>query len=109
MYEWGRLYGFAGLNTSAIHCLLNACIIHLLHVPTLRATENLKYAVEIYQSIASRRGWAETSLQLLRGLVKTWDIVLGPEIKNILYCGPGSTSTSSQLQTHLLDPLRTLV
>lgn len=108
-----QLYGLDGLLTFQLHCLLAACTIHIIKLPSISATTQLAASCNSFQDMVKHNGWATGSLDIIRGLVQKWKIVLPLEVEAALYRdedAPGSTggnSPSSLAMSPELDPTTT--
>ncbi|KAF1980896.1 hypothetical protein K402DRAFT_425854 [Aulographum hederae CBS 113979] len=80
-----RLYGLSGFYTFQLHCILTACTIHIINLPTIAATTRLTDACNHFQDLVHRNAWAGHSLDTLRGLVDRWKIILPSEVETALY------------------------
>ena len=80
-----NIYGLSGIYMFQVHCLLTACTIHILNVPTISATRHLTQAANIMQELISRNEWARSALVILRGLAEKWRLVLPLEVEEALY------------------------
>lgn len=100
-----RLYDLVGIYTFQVHCLLTACTIHIINVPTISSTNYLTAACDSFQDLVHRNEWATGSLNIIKGLVQKWNIILPIEAETALYrnqevlssfdFGSGSGSQSS--------------
>lgn len=82
-----RHYDLFGIFTFQTHCLLTACAIHIINVPTISATRYLVDACNIFQHLVHHNDWAKDALNILRGLVRKWNIILPCEAEEALYRG----------------------
>lgn len=92
--EHYTLYGLSGIYMFQVHCLLTACTIHIINVPTISANRHLTRACNIFQELISRNEWARSSLVILRGLAEKWRLVLPLEVEEAMYRdigGPGNS------------------
>ncbi|KAF2757070.1 hypothetical protein EJ05DRAFT_501611 [Pseudovirgaria hyperparasitica] len=80
-----RMYGLSGLYTFQVHCLLTACTIHIINIPAIASSTYLTAACNSFQDLVTRNEWAVGSLNIIRGLVQKWNIVLPIEAENALY------------------------
>ena len=80
-----NIYGLSGIYMFQVHCLLTACTIHILNVPTISATRHLTQAANIMQELIPRNEWARSALIILRGLAEKWRLVLPLEVEEALY------------------------
>lgn len=104
-----RLYDLVGIYTFQVHCLLTACTIHIINVPTISSTNYLTAACDSFQDLVHRNEWATGSLNIIKGLVQKWNIILPIEAETALYrnqevlssfdFGSGSGSQSSPSPT----------
>lgn len=78
------LYGLAGIYMFQVHCLLSACTIHIVNLPTIAATKYFTAACNTFQDLVSRNEWAKSSLTILRGLVEKWGLILPQEAEEAL-------------------------
>jgi len=104
-----NIYGLSGIYMFQVHCLLTACTIHILNVPTISATRHLTQAANIMQELIPRNEWARSALIILRGLAEKWRLVLPLEVEEALYRdigGPGQ-DTVSRSGSMLPSPDRT--
>ncbi|KAF2810451.1 uncharacterized protein BDZ99DRAFT_312358 [Mytilinidion resinicola] len=100
-----RLYDLVGIHTFQVHCLSTACTIHIINVPTISSTKYLTAACNSFQDLVHRNEWATGSLNIIKGLVQKWNIILPLEAETALYrnqdtisnfdFGSGSQSASS--------------
>ncbi|KAK3080667.1 hypothetical protein LTS18_014268 [Coniosporium uncinatum] len=79
------LYGLASLYTFQLHCLLTACTIHIINLPTIASTKRLATACESFQGLVQRNEWASGSINILKGLVQKWKIILPKEVEQELF------------------------
>lgn len=94
--EHHSVYGLSGIYMFQVHCLLTACTIHIINVPTISANRHLTQACNIFQELISRNEWARSSLVVLRGLAEKWRLVLPLEVEEAMYRdigGPGNPQT----------------
>lgn len=80
-----RLYDIIGIYTFQVHCLLTACTIHIINVPTISSTNYLTAACNSFQDLVHRNEWATGSLNIIKGLVQKWSIILPLEAETALY------------------------
>ncbi|OCL04980.1 hypothetical protein AOQ84DRAFT_299807 [Glonium stellatum] len=80
-----RLYDLVGIYTFQVHCLLTACTIHIINVPTISSTNYLTAACDSFQDLVHRNEWATGSLNIIKGLVQKWNIILPIEAETALY------------------------
>ncbi|TKA73117.1 hypothetical protein B0A49_03413 [Cryomyces minteri] len=111
-----RLYDLAGIYTFQVHCLLTACTIHIINVPALSSTSYLTVACNDFQDLIDRNEWATGSLNIIKGLVQKWNIILPLDAETALYRNAHKTSdfnfgNESQAQiyrpekrSHFLNP-----
>jgi len=78
------LYGLEGIYMFQVHCLLSACTIHIVNLPTIAATKYFTAACNTFQDLFSRNEWARSSLTILRGLVEKWGLILPQEAEEAL-------------------------
>jgi hypothetical protein len=93
-----RIYGLSGIYMFQVHCLLTACTIHVINVPTISATRHLTTACNIFQDLIPRNGWARSAVTILRGLAEKWRLVLPLEVEEAMYRDVGGPPVSSQGQ-----------
>ena len=94
--EHYSIYGLSGIYMFQVHCLLTACTLHIINVPTISATRHLTRACAIFQELIPRNDWARSALVILRGLAEKWRLVLPLEVEEAMYRdvgGPGNTQT----------------
>lgn len=92
--EHHSAYGLSGIYMFQVHCLLTACTLHIINVPTISANRHLTQACNIFQELIHRNEWARSSLVILRGLAEKWRLVLPLEVEEAMYRdigGPGNT------------------
>ncbi|KAF2499221.1 hypothetical protein BU16DRAFT_263766 [Lophium mytilinum] len=80
-----RLYDHVGIHTFQVHCLSTACTIHIINVPTISSTKYLTAACNDFQDLVDRNEWATGSLNIIKGLVQKWNIILPLEAETALY------------------------
>ncbi|KAK5131245.1 hypothetical protein LTR04_004929, partial [Oleoguttula sp. CCFEE 6159] len=90
-----RLYDLAGIYTFQVHCLLTACTIHIINVPALSSTSYLTAACNNFQDLIHRNEWATGSLNIIKGLVQKWNIILPLDAETALYRNAHKTSDFS--------------
>jgi len=94
--EHHSMYGLSGIYMFQVHCLLTACTLHIINVPTISANRHLTQACNIFQELIPRNEWARSSLVVLRGLAEKWRLVLPLEVEEAMYRdigGPGNPQT----------------
>lgn len=79
------MFGYNGLWMFQVHCLLTACTIHIINIPTIAATTRLTAACNSLQNLTDRNQWASSSLKILRGLVEKWNLIIPQEADEALY------------------------
>ncbi|KAF2142065.1 uncharacterized protein K452DRAFT_26023 [Aplosporella prunicola CBS 121167] len=89
-----QLYGLVGIFTFQMHCLLTACTIHIINLPSVSATNHLAFACNSFQDLVKQNAWAAGSLNIIKGLVQKWQIVLPTEVENTLYRNQGDVATA---------------
>ncbi|OCK74707.1 hypothetical protein K432DRAFT_409640 [Lepidopterella palustris CBS 459.81] len=80
-----RLYDLVGIYTFQVHCLITACTIHIINVPTISSTNYLTAACNSFQDLVHCNEWAAGSLNTIKGLVQKWNIILPLEAETSLY------------------------
>ena len=85
-------YNLNGIFTFQIHCLLTSCTIHIINVPTISATDYLTAACNSFQDLTCYNEWAAGSLNIIKGLVQKWGIILPLEAETSLYRNEHTTS-----------------
>ncbi|KAF9629822.1 hypothetical protein BFW01_g3 [Lasiodiplodia theobromae] len=80
-----QLFGLDGIFTFQLHCLLTACTIHIIKLPSISATSHLAAACNSFQDLVKHNQWATSSLDIIRSLVQKWKIVLPLEVEHALY------------------------
>jgi hypothetical protein len=80
-----HLYGLVGIYTFQVHCLLTACTIHVINLPAIASTAYLTAACNSFQDLIPRCEWAAGCLNILKGLVQKWHIILPLEAETALY------------------------
>jgi hypothetical protein len=83
--EHRRLYDKTGIYTFQLHCLLTACTIHIINLPTISSTAYLTTACNHFHDLAPRNAWAASCLSIIKGLVQKWNIILPREPYAALY------------------------
>jgi hypothetical protein len=78
-------FGTTGIYAFQIQCLLSACTIHLVNLPSIASSSNLLAACEAYHALVSRNTWALGSLKLIKELVVKWNIILPGDVEQSLY------------------------
>ena len=96
------LYGNTGIYTFQIQCLLTSCTIHLINLPAISASSYLKTACNTFFHLVSYNTWAYGSVQLIRDLVRKWNIILSGEVEMALY--PPNEDLPPSLMARLDDP-----
>lgn len=86
------LYNLTGIYAFQLHCLLTACTIHIINVPAPASTDRLTKACESFQDLSSKNDWAVGSLNIIKGLVSKWNIILPLETETALYRNAEQTS-----------------
>ncbi|KAF2405323.1 hypothetical protein EJ06DRAFT_525849 [Trichodelitschia bisporula] len=92
--RYRRQYGVAGLHAFQPHCLVAACTIHIVNMPSIASTSYLKAACEILQEMTFRNEWALGGLGMLRAIVRKWGIILPGDVEEALY-GPGAADADA--------------
>lgn len=92
--EHRRLYDTIGIYTFQLHCLLTACTIHIINLPTISSTAYLMAACNHFHDLAPRNNWAASSLSIIKGLVQKWNIILPQEAESALYRRPDDLFTT---------------
>jgi hypothetical protein len=90
-----RMYDLVGINTFQVHCLSTACTIHIINVPTITSTNYLTAACNNFQDLVYRNEWATGSLNIIKGLVQKWNIILAIEAETALYRNHNKLSSFS--------------
>lgn len=80
-----RLYDTVGIYTFQLHCLLTACTIHIINVPAIASTKYLTEACNHFHDLARWNEWAVGSLDIIKGLVHKWKIILPGETELALF------------------------
>lgn len=78
-----------------VHCLLTACTIHIVNLPSISATNHFTEACNTMQDLSSRNAWAGSCLTILRGLVQTWKLILPQQAEQALYRGQEAQDLAS--------------
>lgn len=94
-----QLFGPSGIHMFQVHCLLTACTIHIINLPTISATREFTAACEHLHALIERNAWARSSLLILRGLVRKWSLILPQEAEAALYKELPSNSDDAQAQS----------
>ncbi|KAH7025325.1 fungal-specific transcription factor domain-containing protein [Macrophomina phaseolina] len=89
-----QLYGLNGILTFQIHCLLSACTIHMIKLPSISAADHLAAACNSFQDLVRMNDWATGSLNIIRSLVQKWKIILPLEVEVALYRDQGATTAT---------------
>jgi hypothetical protein len=79
------LYGSTGIYTFHIQCLLAACIMHIINLPAISAAAALTTACKNFHQLIVRNTWALGSLNVIKGLIQKWNIILPGEVEDALY------------------------
>lgn len=85
--EHRTLYGLTGIYMFQVHCLLTACTIHIVNIPSLSSSRYLTYACNTFHDLIPRNEWAKTALETLRGLAEKWRLILPLDVEDALYRG----------------------
>lgn len=94
-------FGMNGLCMFQVHCLLTACTIHIINIPTISATERFTTACICLQELTDRNQWALSCLKILRGLVEKWSLILPQEVEEALYRDVSDQETEAAIgQSH---------
>ena len=93
--EHRRLYDTIGLHTFQLHCLLTACTIHIINLPTISSTGYLTAACNDFHDLIARNNWAASSLSIIKGLVQKWNIILPQSAESALYRQPDDLFTTA--------------
>jgi len=80
-----RLYHTVGIYTFQLHCLLTACTIHIINLPAIASTACLTAACNHFHDLARWNEGANGSLDIIKGLVQKWSIILPIEVETALY------------------------
>lgn len=112
-----KLYGLIGIFTFEVHCLMTACTIHVVNLPTIAAARYLTDSCRHFHDLTSQNEWATGSLNIIKGLVQKWNIILPIETENVLYqnsaklsnfklVGPtrSAEGSRSEKKSHFLNP-----
>lgn len=78
------IYGLRGIYMFQTHCLLAACTIHIINIPSISATRHFTEACNTFQELIPRNEWARSSLKVLRSLVEKWGLILPLEAEEAL-------------------------
>jgi hypothetical protein len=79
------LYGPTGIYTFHVQCLLAACTMHIINLPAISAATALTAASISFHKLIPRNTWALGSLNVIKGLVQKWNIILPGEVEEALY------------------------
>jgi hypothetical protein len=94
-----RYYGTVGIYTFQLHCLLTACTIHIIYTPAIASTTFLTNACNQFHELAKWNEWATGSLNIIKGLVSKWGIVLPAETELALYRNHGDMAEGNLEET----------
>ncbi|KAI9695758.1 MAG: hypothetical protein M1820_008430 [Bogoriella megaspora] len=78
------MYGITGICTFQLNCLLTASTIHLVNTPSTESSQYLLAACNHFRAMIGRTAWAVGSLNVIRGLVRKWKLVLPKEVEEAL-------------------------
>jgi hypothetical protein len=92
-----QLYDTTGIYTFQLHCLLTACTIHIINIPTISSTAYLTAACNHFHDLIPRNEWAAGSLSIIKGLVQKWNIILPQEAEAALYRNHANLEEPSML------------
>ena len=87
-----QLYDTTGIYTFQLHCLLTACTIHIVNLPTQQSAAYLTGACNHFHDLVALNEWATGSLAIIKGLVKKWNVILPQECELALYRNHASLS-----------------
>ncbi|KAB8337010.1 hypothetical protein FH972_021314 [Carpinus fangiana] len=112
MHEHARLYQRKGIYMFQVHCLLSACTIHIINIPSIQATRQFTEACNTFQELIPGNEWARSCLHVLRNLVEKWNLILPLEAEEALcrdqYSQKSVSNTSSLSDVprllHATDP-----
>jgi hypothetical protein len=79
------LYGVTGLYTFHVQCLLAACTIHIINLPAISSSVALTAACNQFHKLIPHNTWALGSLNVIRGLIRKWSIILPGDVEEALY------------------------
>ncbi|KAL9092482.1 MAG: hypothetical protein Q9159_000829 [Coniocarpon cinnabarinum] len=80
-----KLYGYYGIYMFQVHCLLTACTIHIISIPTPSATTRFTDACNYFHDLSQRHEWARSALETLQNLVKKWSLILPKDTEEALW------------------------
>lgn len=78
-------YDLTGIDAFHLQCLLNACTVHIIHMPAIASTEHFINACNNLHDMVDRSKWAKSSLDEIKRLVKKWNRVLPRDAECALY------------------------
>jgi len=78
-------FGTTGIYTFQIQCLLSACTIHMINLPSIAASSALLTACESFHRLVSHNTWAVGSIKLLKDLTAKWNIILPGDVERALW------------------------
>ena len=81
-----------------VHCLLTACTIHIINIPSISATSYLSVACNIFQDLTGVNEWAKSSLGILRGLSRSWNLILPTEVEEAMNRNSDDPESSTRSQ-----------
>ena len=80
-----KLYGYSGIYMFHVHCLLTACTMHVICIPSPAPTSRFIAACNAFRDLSPRQEWARSALEILRNLVKKWNLILPLDVESALY------------------------
>lgn len=99
-----RLYNFAGIYMFQVHCLLTACTIHIISIPSPSPTVRFATACTAFQDLSSTCQWAMSAIQILRNLARKWSLILPKDAEAALYRDLGGQPESPEIQPTMSPP-----
>jgi hypothetical protein len=103
-----RLYHTVGIYTFQLHCLLTACTIHIINIPAIASTACLTAACNHFHDLARWNEGANGSLEVIKGLVQKWSIILPLEAEEALYRNSEEKRQSDDVNMGQQDVLKSV-
>ena len=99
-----KLYNYSGIYMFQVHCLLTACTIHIISIPSPSPTNHFTRACSAFQDLSERNEWARSSIRILRNLSRRWNLILPKDAEAALYRDVQDHPESPELQPAISPP-----
>ena len=99
-----RLYHFSGIYMFQVHCLLTACTVHIISIPSPSPAARFTNACTAFQDLSSMNEWAKSAIKILKNLAKKWKLILPKDVEAALYRDVQSRPESPDIQPPISPP-----